>query len=154
RATNFIEDIGADSLDIVELIMELEEEFDIQIPDDQAEKIKTVGEAIDYIEREIGKKLPAASWSPVWAPSTRSPRMSPTIGGGFWLATVALRRSPSLTRPHIRSISAARSKTGSQRPCCRHDRPSTSIDLLNSPWWRPSRPSPTADSPLIAKTHS
>jgi acyl carrier protein len=56
RATNFIEDIGADSLDIVELIMELEEEFDIQIPDDQAEKIKTVGEAIDYIEREIGKR--------------------------------------------------------------------------------------------------
>jgi acyl carrier protein len=56
RSTNFIEDIGADSLDIVELIMELEEEFDIQIPDDQAEKIKTVGEAIDYIEREIAKK--------------------------------------------------------------------------------------------------
>jgi acyl carrier protein len=50
RSTNFIEDIGADSLDIVELIMELEEEFDIQIPDDQAEKIKTVGEAIDFIE--------------------------------------------------------------------------------------------------------
>src|SRR5262245_17641604 len=56
RNTNFIEDIGADSLDIVELIMELEEEFDIQIPDDQAEKIKTVGEAIDYIERETQKK--------------------------------------------------------------------------------------------------
>jgi acyl carrier protein len=56
RATNFIEDIGADSLDIVELIMELEEEFDIQIPDDQAEKIKTVGEAIDYIQRETEKK--------------------------------------------------------------------------------------------------
>jgi len=56
RSTNFIEDIGADSLDIVELIMELEEEFDIQIPDEQAEKIKTVGEAIDYIEREIAKK--------------------------------------------------------------------------------------------------
>jgi acyl carrier protein len=56
RNTNFIEDIGADSLDIVELIMELEEEFDIQIPDEQAEKIKTVGEAIDYIERETKKK--------------------------------------------------------------------------------------------------
>ena len=56
RKTAFIEDIGADSLDIVELVMELEEEFDIQIPDDQAEKIKTVGEAIDYIEREIAKK--------------------------------------------------------------------------------------------------
>ena len=56
RNTNFIEDIGADSLDIVELIMELEEEFDIQIPDDQAEKIKTVGEAIDYIENAIKNK--------------------------------------------------------------------------------------------------
>ncbi len=56
RATNFVDDIGADSLDIVELIMELEEEFDIQIPDDQAEKIKTVGEAIDYIEKETNKK--------------------------------------------------------------------------------------------------
>jgi acyl carrier protein len=56
RNTAFIEDIGADSLDIVELIMELEEEFEITIPDDQAEKIKTVGEAIDYIQKEIDKK--------------------------------------------------------------------------------------------------
>jgi acyl carrier protein len=56
RSTSFTEDIGADSLDIVELVMELEEEFEITIPDDQAEKIKTVGEAIDYIEKEIGKK--------------------------------------------------------------------------------------------------
>ena len=56
RKTSFIEDLGADSLDIVELIMELEEEFEINIPDDQAEKIKNVGEAIDYIEREIAKK--------------------------------------------------------------------------------------------------
>ncbi len=56
RSTNFIEDIGADSLDIVELVMELEEEFDIQIPDDQAEKIKTVGEAVDFIEIAIKNK--------------------------------------------------------------------------------------------------
>ncbi|MBX9583067.1 MAG: acyl carrier protein [Gemmataceae bacterium] len=56
RSTAFIEDIGADSLDIVELVMELEEEFDIQIPDDQAEKIKTVGEAVDYIEKAIAEK--------------------------------------------------------------------------------------------------
>ena len=55
-STSFTEDIGADSLDIVELVMELEEEFEITIPDDQAEKIKTVGEAIDYIEREQAKK--------------------------------------------------------------------------------------------------
>ena len=56
RNTKFIEDIGADSLDIVELVMELEEEFDIQIPDDQAEKIKTVGEAVDYIEAALKNK--------------------------------------------------------------------------------------------------
>jgi acyl carrier protein len=56
RKTSFIEDLGADSLDIVELIMELEEEFEINIPDEQAEKIKNVGEAIDYIEKEIAKK--------------------------------------------------------------------------------------------------
>jgi acyl carrier protein len=56
RSTRFIDDIGADSLDIVELIMELEEDFDITIPDEEAEKIKTVGEAIDYIEKEQGKK--------------------------------------------------------------------------------------------------
>ena len=54
--TSFVNDLGADSLDTVELVMELEEEFEITIPDDQAEKIKTVGEAIDYIEREIAKK--------------------------------------------------------------------------------------------------
>jgi acyl carrier protein len=54
--TSFTEDIGADSLDIVELVMELEEEFEITIPDEEAEKIKTVGEAIDYIMKELEKK--------------------------------------------------------------------------------------------------
>ena len=47
---NFINDLGADSLDTVELIMEFEKEFDIQIPDDKAEKITTVGDAISFIE--------------------------------------------------------------------------------------------------------
>ncbi len=47
---SFTNDLGADSLDTVELIMEFEKEFDIAIPDDQAEKISTVGEAISYIE--------------------------------------------------------------------------------------------------------
>lgn len=56
HSTTFIEDIGADSLDIVEFVMELEEEFDIQIPDDQAEKIKTVGEAINFIEKAVAEK--------------------------------------------------------------------------------------------------
>ncbi len=49
--THFVNDLGADSLDTVELVMELEEEFDITIPDDAAEKIQRVGEAIDFIEK-------------------------------------------------------------------------------------------------------
>ena len=48
----FTKDLGADSLDTVELIMEFEKEFKIQIPDDQAEKIQTVGDAIAYIEEK------------------------------------------------------------------------------------------------------
>ena len=50
---SFTNDLGADSLDTVELIMEFEKEFNIQIPDDQAEKITTVGHAIAYIEEVI-----------------------------------------------------------------------------------------------------
>lgn len=52
--TSFELDLGADSLDIVELVMELEEEFDINIPDEAADKIRTVGEAIEHIEHEKG----------------------------------------------------------------------------------------------------
>ena len=48
---SFTNDLGADSLDTVELIMELEKEFDIQIPDDEAEKIATVGDAVAFIEK-------------------------------------------------------------------------------------------------------
>jgi len=48
--SRFIEDLGADSLDVVELVMALEEEFDIEIPDEDAEGILTVGDAIKYIE--------------------------------------------------------------------------------------------------------
>ncbi|MCR9120474.1 MAG: acyl carrier protein [bacterium] len=51
RETSFVNDLGADSLDTVELVMELEEEFDITIPDDVAEKIQTVGQAIEFIEK-------------------------------------------------------------------------------------------------------
>lgn len=48
--STFVEDLGADSLDIVELVMAFEEEFDMEIPDEDAEKIKTVGDAVKYIE--------------------------------------------------------------------------------------------------------
>jgi acyl carrier protein len=51
RETSFVNDLGADSLDTVELVMELEEEFDINIPDDAAEKIETVGQVIEHIEQ-------------------------------------------------------------------------------------------------------
>lgn len=50
---SFIEDLGADSLDTVELIMSLEEEFDIEIPDEEAEKIKTVQNVVDYIQNHL-----------------------------------------------------------------------------------------------------
>lgn len=50
QEASFIDDLGADSLDIVELIMALEEEFDIEIPDSDAEKVVTVGDVVDYIK--------------------------------------------------------------------------------------------------------
>lgn len=50
---SFIDDLGADSLDIVELIMALEEAFDIEIPDEDAEKVATVGDVVDYIKDHI-----------------------------------------------------------------------------------------------------
>ncbi|HEY2848769.1 MAG: acyl carrier protein [Gemmatimonadales bacterium] len=51
---SFIEDLGADSLDIVELVMEFEKEFNIDIPDEDAEKLRTVGDAIKYLDSKIG----------------------------------------------------------------------------------------------------
>ena len=67
RKTSFVNDLGADSLDTVELIMEFEEEFNISIPDEVAEKIGTVGEAIDYIANAP-------------KPATGGPRLEPTKG--------------------------------------------------------------------------
>lgn len=53
RETSFVNDLNADSLDTVELVMELEDEFDLTIPDEEAEKLKTVGSAIDFIQKHI-----------------------------------------------------------------------------------------------------
>ena len=50
---SFIEDLGADSLDIVELVMEFEKEFEIDIPDEDAEKLRTVGDAVAYLEAKV-----------------------------------------------------------------------------------------------------
>ncbi len=52
----FVEDLGADSLDTVELVMAIEEEFGIEIPDDDAEKAKTVGDVVEYINKKLGVK--------------------------------------------------------------------------------------------------
>ncbi len=56
RETSFVNDLNADSLDTVELVMELEDEFDLTIPDEEAGKLKTVGEAIDYIQKHNDSK--------------------------------------------------------------------------------------------------
>jgi acyl carrier protein len=52
---SFVDDLGADSLDIVELVMAFEEAFDIDIPDEDAEKLRTVGDAMNYLHQKIGK---------------------------------------------------------------------------------------------------
>jgi len=51
---SFIDDLGADSLDIVEFVMAMEETFDIEIPDDDAEKIQTIGDAFSYVKERLG----------------------------------------------------------------------------------------------------
>lgn len=53
RESSFVDDLKADSLDVVELVMEFEDEFEVTIPDDDYEKIRTVGNAVDYIEERI-----------------------------------------------------------------------------------------------------
>lgn len=53
RETSFVNDLNADSLDTVELVMEFEDHFEMSIPDEEAEKIQTVGQAIDYIQKTI-----------------------------------------------------------------------------------------------------
>ena len=56
RETSFVNDLNADSLDTVELVMEFEDEFELSIPDEEAEKIQTVGQAIDHIAANINKE--------------------------------------------------------------------------------------------------
>lgn len=53
RQTSFVNDLGADSLDTVELVMELEDEFDMNIPDEEAEKLQTVGAAVEFIQKML-----------------------------------------------------------------------------------------------------
>ena len=65
--SSFVDDLGADSLDTVELVMALEEEFECEIPDEQAEKINTVQQAIDYINSHTSPNLPCFQHIPHWS---------------------------------------------------------------------------------------
>jgi acyl carrier protein len=56
KEASFVDDLGADSLDMVELVMALEEEFKLEIPEEEAEKISTVGQAVEYIEKNLPKE--------------------------------------------------------------------------------------------------
>src|SRR6476620_2737587 len=71
ESANFIDDLGADSLDTVELVMAFEEEFGVEIPDDQAETITTVGDAVKFLEKASAKSFD----SPV-ADNSRGPAVS------------------------------------------------------------------------------
>ena len=75
---SFVDDLGADSLDTVELVMAFEEEFETSIPDEEAEKIQTVGQAIDYIKQAAGGFKPAAA-PPQAPPNTKSRSPPPPL---------------------------------------------------------------------------
>lgn len=80
RESRFLEDLNADSLDTVEFIMEAEDEFEISIPDSDAEGIVTVGQAIDHVKNVLAKGAPPVPSSPLRAPRTQPP---PTLGESF-----------------------------------------------------------------------
>lgn len=61
RETSFVNDLNADSLDTVELVMEFEDEFDMNIPDEEAEKIQKIGQAVDYITQHMGQESEGGS---------------------------------------------------------------------------------------------
>src|SRR4029434_4589799 len=68
---SFIEDLGADSLDIVELVMAFEEEFSVEVPDEDAEKLQTVGDVVKYIEEKANKEYPTGVGSVVRSGNVR-----------------------------------------------------------------------------------
>ena len=79
---NFIDDLGADSLDTVELVMAFEEEFGVEIPDDQAETIVTVGDAVKFLEKASAARSVSAA-DGVGATKGRRPRTSFPCGPGI-----------------------------------------------------------------------
>jgi acyl carrier protein len=87
----FIDDLGADSLDTVELVMAFEEEFGIEIPDDAAEKIQTVGDAIGFIKGTASAEGPAPKSTT--SSSTPSPRPTEAVKDSGWMPSPTRTRS-------------------------------------------------------------
>src|SRR6202035_5472776 len=141
---SFQEDLGADSLDVVELVMQFEEAFDIQIPDEDAEKIKTVKDAVDYIEKNqkaakeqgssVASSSPASAWSAV------SGKLRRRSGKGSSPAAAVWRRSRPLTSPATPSVSRPRSKTSTRSSSSTKKRPARWAASSTSPSPPPTRP--------------
>src|ERR1700685_3733598 len=109
ESASFIEDLGADSLDTVELVMAFEEEFGIEIPDDAAESIVTVGDAVKYIDKANAWPAGCAGSSlQVWVWSHRSPVAWRRPGRHCWRPSPAPAPSPSSAPTTWRPRSPAR----------------------------------------------
>ena len=98
--TTFMDDLGADSLDIVELVMALEEEFDIEIPDSDAEKVVTVGDVVDYQEFLSGKREEGTVYA---AYSLARKLVQAIVGsiGGFALAAIGYQSGAATQTPEV-----------------------------------------------------
>ena len=114
---SFQEDLGADSLDVVELVMQFEEAFDIEIPDEDAEKIKTVKDAVDYIEKtpESGQVAMDASESMKQQPSRR--RVVVTGLGLICGVGSTVRKSGTVCSPAAAEWQKSRRSTSPAIPC-------------------------------------
>ena len=162
RETSFVNDLGADSLDTVELVMELEEEFDINIPDDAAEKIQTVGQAIDHIEKGRRKQRNLLCLTDFHETTrcrhrTRRGHLAQLQGRRTLDSHLhgesgvrPLKRFDCSALP--RHASAARSATGRPRATSTPRKPSGSTASPSSPWSPASTPCATPGSTSPRKT--
>src|ERR1041384_8192041 len=98
---SFIEDLGADSLDTVELVMAFEEEFSVEVPDEDAEKLQTVGDVVKYIEEKTAKYTQG--------PRSRFAGSHGPVPWLFFLHTHTVKRSRPVCRPESAACKACRS---------------------------------------------
>jgi acyl carrier protein len=142
---SFIEDLGADSLDIVELVMEFEKEFNIDIPDEDAEKLRTVGDAIAYLRRRSRADAAAGRRHGSWVRSRPSATTWRRPGRALLAGRRAVPRSPSSTRQRLQGavrlrgegLRPARCTWTARRPsaptCSRSTRMAASVQAMPTP---------------------